>query len=92
MQRRFHICVEFNPLKPEGIKTLLGKYFENYKFSEELVTRIASRNSVTPGDFGSLSSRIRFMDAEDISAEFIVDELCKLQDDKDSGKSIGFGK
>lgn len=90
MQRRFHICVEFNPLKSEGIKVLLKKYFENYDFNEDLISKLVKRNTVTPGDFGSLSSRIRFMDEQDINADYIINELCKLQDDKTNEKSIGF--
>ena len=91
MQRRFHICVEFKPLEKDGIRTLLKRYFSGYKFTEQLISRIADRNSVTPGDFGTLSGRIRFMDYEDISPKFIIDELCKIQDEKkDGGNTIGF--
>ena len=91
MQRRFHLCVEFKPLEKDGIRTLLKRYFSGYKFTEQLISRIADRNSVTPGDFGTLSGRIRFMDYEDINPKFIIDELCKIQDEKkDGGNTIGF--
>ena len=84
--------MEFKPIEKEGIKKLLKKYFSATSFSDELVERIAERNSVTPGDFGSLASRIRFMDEEDVDAKFIIDELCKIQDEKKDGgrTSIGF--
>ena len=92
MQRRFHICVEFKPLTADGTKKLLKKYFSAHEFTDEMLERITGRNSVTPGDFGALSSRIRFMDEEDVDAKFIIDELCKIQDEKKNGggSPIGF--
>ena len=92
MNRRFHLCVQFSPLKSEGIRTLLERFFGSFKFSKEEINRIAMRPSVTPGDFGTLSSRIRFMDEDDLSPSFIIDELCNIQDEKNGGKAIGFGK
>lgn len=93
--RRFHITVEFNALTEEGISKLLKKYFGSYSFTEEQIASLCKYNSVTPGDFGRLSSRIRFMDEEDISSQMIIDELCKNQEEKDGGayssnRKIGF--
>lgn len=90
MNRRFHICVQFNPLTKEGIVRLLKTYFGKYKFSAGEIGRICSRGTVTPGDFGSLAGRIRFMDEEDVDAPFIASELLKIQDDKNGSKKIGF--
>ena len=90
MNRRFHICVQFNPLTKEGIVRLLKTYFGKYKFSAGEIGRICSRGTVTPGDFGSLAGRIRFMDEEDVDAPFIASELLKIQDDKNDSKKIGF--
>ena len=93
-ERRFHIMVEFKPMKKEGIKTLLENYFSNYQFTDSQITHLFSIGTVTPGDFGALSSRIRFMDPELINADYIVDELEKLQRDKhyenNEHASIGF--
>ena len=94
--RRFHITVEFNPLEEDGIKTLLQKFFPAY-FSNEVIEKLSlssltSYNSVTPGDFGRLAGKIRFMDEEEISSEMIIQELCAMQEEKDGSKmcKIGF--
>ena len=95
--RRFHITVEFNPLKEEGIKTLLQKFFPAYFSNDELeqidISALTNYNSVTPGDFGRLAGKIRFMDEEEISSEIIIQELCAMQEEKDietSKNKIGF--
>ena len=91
MQRRFHIMVEFKALKDEGVESLLGKYFSHFDFNEEDIRRISSFQSATPGDFGNLSSRLRFMNQEKVTEKYITDELCKMQEEKELGKrSIGF--
>ena len=91
MQRRFHIMVEFKALKDEGVESLLGKYFPQFDFSEEDIRRISRFQSATPGDFGNLSSRLRFMNLEKVTEAYITDELCKMQKEKELGKrSIGF--
>ncbi len=91
MQRRFHIMVEFKALKDEGIKTLLNNYFGQFDFSDDDVKKISSFQTATPGDFGNLSSRLRFMNQEKITKNFITKELCKMQEEKcDGKKSIGF--
>ena len=91
MQRRFHIMVEFKALKDEGVQSLLGKYFPHFDFNEEDIRRISRFQSATPGDFGNLSSRLRFMNQEKVTETFITDELCRMQEEKEFGKrSIGF--
>lgn len=91
MQRRFHIMVEFKALKDEGVESLLGKYFSQFDFNEEDIRRISMFQSATPGDFGNLSSRLRFMNQEKVTETYITDELCKMQEEKEFGKrSIGF--
>ena len=91
MQRRFHIMVEFKALKNEGVQSLLGKYFPHFDFNEEDIRRISRFQSATPGDFGNLSSRLRFMNQEKVTETYITDELCKMQEEKEFGKrSIGF--
>lgn len=91
MQRRFHIMVEFKALKNEGVESLLGKYFPQFDFSEEDIRRISRFQSATPGDFGNLSSRLRFMNQEKVTETYITDELCKMQEEKELGKRcIGF--
>lgn len=91
MQRRFHIMVEFKALKDEGVESLLGKYFPQFDFNQEDIRRISRFQSATPGDFGNLSSRLRFMNQEKVTETYITDELCKMQEEKELGKrSIGF--
>lgn len=91
MQRRFHIMVEFKALKDEGVESLLGKYFPQFDFNEEDIKRISRFQSATLGDFGNLSSRIRFMNQKKVTETYITDELCKMQEEKELGKrSIGF--
>lgn len=92
MQRRFHILAEFKPLKTSGIKSLLKKYFSKYDFNDADVARLARTESVTPGDFGSLYGKIRFMPSEKINSGFIIEELEKIQSEKNGGSTrrIGF--
>ena len=82
MQRRFHIMVEFKPMKFDGIKTMLERYFPAYHLSNKEVEELEDCQSVTPGDFGALSSRIRFMNQDDINATYILEELKKMQVEK----------
>lgn len=91
MQRRFHFMVEFKALKDEGVESLLGKYFPQFDFNDEDIRRISRFQSATPGDFGNLFSRLRFMNQEKVTETYITDELCKMQEEKELGKrSIGF--
>lgn len=91
MNRRFHIITEFRPLEAEGIRSLLGRYFAGMVFEEKEICRLKERNSVTPGDFSVLASRVRFMDEGERTARYIIDELCKIQEEKEGvHKTIGF--
>ena len=91
MQRRFHIMVEFKALKAEGVETLLSKYFPEFEFDDNAIQCLCKYDSVTPGDFGNISSRIRFMRSEKITSEYIIQELCKAQEEKEYGKkTVGF--
>ena len=91
MQRRFHILSEFKPLNSKGIDTLLTKFFPKYAFDDNLKNKLMHYDSVTPGDFGTLTGKLRFMPASDISSEVIIDELCKIQEEKDcNSHRIGF--
>jgi len=94
MLRRFHITVDFKALTEEGVKKLLKKFFKSYEFEEKLVRRLCDYGTVTPGDFGRLSDTIKFMDPEEINAEYIIEQLCDIQNEKDadggSARRIGF--
>ena len=92
MQRRFHIMTEFKALNENGIKTLLTKYFASFIFSQENITALQNYNSVTPGDFNSLYGRIRFMNKQSISSEYIITELSNMQKEKTCSRKIGFGE
>ncbi len=91
MNRRFHMIVEFKPLEQTGIKCMLEKYFASYKFTDDDVERLMRRSSVTPGDFGVLSNKIRFMDSDKLDGAYIVNELCKIQEEKNGGGSVRIG-
>jgi len=82
MQRRFHMLVEFKPMKFEGIKTMMERYFPAYHLSNREIEALEDSESVTPGDFGALAGRIRFMNQDDVNAEYILTELKKLQEEK----------
>ena len=90
MQRRFHIMTEFKALTDEGIARLLSVYFTDYKFDPNIIGHLAGYGSITPGDFAALAGRIRFMDEDDVSANYITDELIKMQEEKNTEKPIGF--
>ena len=91
MQRRFHIMVEFKALKSEGVETLLSKYFPLFEFDDIEIQSLCKYDSVTPGDFGNIASRLRFMHSEKITSEYIIQELCKAQEEKEYGKkTVGF--
>lgn len=91
MQRRFHIMVEFKALRDEGVESLLSNYFPQFDFNEEDIRKISRFQSATPGDFGNLSSRLRFMNQDKVTETYITDELCKMQEEKEYGKrNIGF--
>lgn len=90
MQRRFHIMTEFKALNENGIRTLLTKYFASFNFSEKDITALQEHNSVTPGDFNSLYGRIRFMNKQSISSEYIITELLNMQKEKNCSRKIGF--
>ncbi|MBQ1197725.1 MAG: AAA family ATPase, partial [Spirochaetaceae bacterium] len=92
MQRRFHIISEFKALNEEGITSLLESYFFNYEFNDSQIKDLVKYNSVTPGDFGSLKSRMRFVPKEKLDSDYIVNELLKIQEEKrlNGGAQIGF--
>lgn len=93
MQRRFHIITEFKALNEDGITTLLKSFFGKYKFNDGQIQKLAKFNTVTPGDFGSLKSRMRFIPQEKLNSEYVVNELLKIQDEKrmnGGGAKIGF--
>ena len=93
MQRRFHFCVEFKPLEKNGIQTMLERYFPEYKFTKDDVQTLENSGSVTPGDFGTLSSRIRFMNQSKVNSFVITKELIDLQKEKKNGsfcQKMGF--
>ena len=89
MLRRFHIISEFKALNENGIKALLNSFFGKFKFTDEQVDKLCKYDSVTPGDFGSLNGKIRFVPKDRLDSEYIVRELVKIQDEK---RMNGVGK
>ena len=53
-----------------------------FHLSNKEIEELEDCESVTPGDFGALSSRIRFMNQDDVNSAYILDELKKLQVEK----------
>ncbi len=94
VNRRFHLSCEFKPLNEQGIEKLLGKFFSSLEFSHSQIRELAESNSLTPGDFGALASRLRFMDEDEYNSENIVNELFTLQKQKKNSdvyeNKIGF--
>lgn len=92
MQRRFHIITEFKALNEDGIRSLLKSFFGKYKFNDCQIQKLVKYNTVTPGDFGSLKSKMRFVPQEKLNSEYVVNELLKIQDEKrmNGGAKIGF--
>ncbi|MBO4698764.1 AAA family ATPase [bacterium] len=82
MNRRFHIIVEFKPMTQDGIRCMLNSYFSSFCFTEEEVRRLERCSTVTPGDFGVLAQKIRFMNQSEIDHSFIIEELCRIQREK----------
>ena len=91
MQRRFHIITEFKPLEEKGIELLLYRYFSDFVFSQKEIQSLSKMDSVTPGDFSSLSGRIRFMPKEKITGSYIINELLQIQKEKISYGSTRIG-
>ena len=91
MQRRFHIISEFKALSEQGIKTLLNSFFGKYKFSDDQIENLCRYESVTPGDFGSLTGKIRFVPKDRLDSEYIVRELIRIQNEKRKNVSVKIG-
>ena len=71
------------PSKTKGtVNKMLEKYFPAYHLSNREIEILEDSESVTPGDFGALANRIRFMNQEEVNSQFILDELKKLQSEK----------
>ncbi|MEE3434378.1 MAG: ATP-binding protein [Treponema sp.] len=91
--RRFHFKVCFKPLTKEGTEILWKKYFPDYEISGEKLNEIFRAGDITPGDFGALGQRIRFLDKEKICANYIADELKTMvagKKDNKKSRKIGF--
>lgn len=92
MQRRFHVLAEFKPLTQDGIERLLARFFKGYDFCPAMAEKLMGYNSVTPGDFGAVAGKIRFLPKGEISSDMIIEDLCEIQREKlvGGGKTIGF--
>lgn len=91
--RRFHFKVGFKPLTKDGIEVLWNSYFTNYQITQNEYDRIYESGTVTPGDFGTLNGKLRFVSHDKLNADYIVDELCKIIRGKKTGiekRRMGF--
>ena len=92
--RRFHKKIGFNPLDKNGITLLLKSYFDKFTFSEKQTNQIYNSGDVTPGDFGSLFGQLRFFAPEELTSDYICEELKNLVKNKkrswEKTRNIGF--
>jgi len=95
MQRRFHVMTEFKALKPAAVEKLAEKFWPDLDFSGDETgknwERLCRYDSVTPGDFGSLAGKLRFMEKDELTADRILSELCQMQEEKQNcSRRVGF--
>ena len=92
LARRFHETVEFRPLGRDAIANLLAQYYPDLTFGENDVAAIAESGPVTPGDFGALKGRTIYLEAEEVTAAYVVESLAAMgRAKKDGGPArIGF--
>jgi AAA+ superfamily predicted ATPase len=93
LARRFHEIVEFKSLSKASVVTLLERYYSELEFSQADVESIVEAGPITAGDFGVLKGRTDFMEAVDITEDYVVDELSELAHSKRglAKCAIGFG-
>ena len=92
--RRFNFKIGFNPLTKDGVTLLTQKYFADYNLDKSQIQEIFDSGEVTPGDFGALNGKLRFVKKEKLNAQFITQELCKIVRNKKTNRlnhKIGFG-
>ena len=92
LARRFQETVEFRPPGRDAIKKLLARYYPDLSFGEDDVAAIAESGPVTPGDFGALKGRTIYLEAEEVTAAYVVESLAAMgRAKKDDGSArIGF--
>lgn len=92
LARRFHETVEFRPLGRGAIANLLAEYYPDLAFGEDDVAAIAESGPVTPGDFGALKGRTIYLEADEVTAAYVVESLSAMgRAKKDDGPArIGF--
>lgn len=92
--RRFNFHVEFDYLTKDGFEILFNSYFKNYSISKEQKDELFKSGNFTPGDFGTLYKKLKFVSKEKINSEFICQELISLAKLKNNGfektNKIGF--
>ena len=92
--RRFNFHVEFDYLTKDGFEILFNSYFKNYSISEEQKDELFKSGNFTPGDFGTLYKKLKFVSKEKINSDFICQELISLAKLKNNGfektNKIGF--
>ncbi len=86
--RRFAFKVGFKPLSEEGRLALFKRYFPEVKLTIETAERLARLDSLTPGDFKAVLTRVRF--SLEVDAEALVSDLADECSYKGQGRRIGF--
>lgn len=87
-RRRFALKVKFNYLKPEGIRKMWQAFFPQV----ECPDAACEMKMLAPGDFNAAYGTLRFVNAEELTAEKIMQCLkqeTSFKDDRE-GRRMGF--
>ena len=73
--RRFNRIVDFSYPDLDAIRLLWDGYFPKYAVSQEKLDSIARTEAVGPGDFANLWDTCNYMEENEVSVDFLVNEL-----------------
>ncbi|WP_295056856.1 hypothetical protein [uncultured Fibrobacter sp.] len=72
-RRRFALKLQFNNLKPEGIEEMWKSFFPQFACP----AAIKGFDTLAPGDFNAVYSRLRYLSEKKLNAKRIAEELEK---------------
>lgn len=75
--RRFNRIVDFSYPDTDAVRLLWDDYFPKYAVSHESLESIAMTEAVGQGDFANLWDTCGYMEEDEISTDFIVEELLR---------------
>ena len=90
--RRFNRIVDFSYPEEDAIRMLWDDYFPEYAISPERLDSLARAGGVGPGDFANLKDTCGYMEEDEISTDFIVEELLRAAEMRvgKRGRPMGF--